>query len=198
MVSENQELALKAVETDPNKHLRLGWRQKVWADFGPRATPGNYLSAPHRQRIELAVAGVRHVLPLWQEKYPDSDIPNVALSTIDAIVRGDEIDASGTFDELWEAVVHLSVERPFPEVAVGFAAVQALTTAMYDESFDPDDLDPDREDGDDPESFDSAYYAAVAAAHGQPNDPRSDAELRLKFWRWWLTDAVEQPQTGFT
>ena len=183
MLSENQKLALKAVESDPNKHLRLGWRQKIWADLD------------RRQRIALAVIGVRHVLPLWQQRYPDSDIPDVALSTIDAIVQGGEVDASDTFDELWEAVVHLSVEQPFPEVAVGFAAVQALSTAMYDESFDPDDLDTEREDGDDPESFDSAYYAAVAAAHGQPADPKSNAELRLKFWRWWLTEAVEQSQT---
>jgi hypothetical protein len=191
MMSENQELALMAVETDPDKHLRLGWRQIIWADFGPRATPGNYLSVPHRQRIELAVAGVRQVLPLWEQRYPDSDIPDVALSTIDAIVQGEEVDAD-TFDELWEAVVHLSVERPFSEVAAGFAAVQALATAMYDESFDPDDLDPEREDGDDPESFDSAYYASVAAAHGQPGAPGSDAQLRLEFWKWWLTDAVKR------
>lgn len=191
MLSETQELALKAVETDPNKHLRLGWRQKIWADFGPRATPGNYLSAPHRQRIELAVAGIRHVLPLWEQRYPDSDIPEVALSTVEAIVEGgEEVDASDAFDELWGAVVHLSVERPFPEVAVGFAAVQALSTAMYDETFDADDLDPEREDGDDPESFDSAYYAAIAAAHGQPGVPGSDSQLRLEFWKWWLTDGI--------
>lgn len=191
MLSETQELALRAVEADPNKHLSLGWRQKIWADFGPRATPGNYLSVPHRQRIELAVAGVRHVLPLWQQRYPDSDIPEDALSIVEAIVEGGgEVDASEAFDALWGAVVHLSVERPFPEVAVGFAAVQTVSTAMYDESFDPDDLDPELEDGDDPESFDAAYYASIAAAHGQPADPGSDAQLRLEFWKWWLNDAI--------
>lgn len=197
MLSENQELALKAVEADPARRLRLGWRQKIWADFGPRATPGNYLSVPHRQRIELAVIGVRQVLPLWQQKYPDIDIPEVALSTVEAIIEaGGEVDASDAFDELWGAVVHLSVERPFPEVAVGFAAVQALSTAMYDESFDADDLDPEREDGDDPESFDSAFYAAIAAAHGQPGVPDSDLQLRLEFWKWWLTGAIETAKTA--
>ena len=190
MLTEIQEQALKAVEADPNGHLRLGLREMIWAEFGPRATPDTYLSVPHRQRIELAVAGVRHVLPRWQERYSDSDIPTVALSAIDAITQGESDDASDTFDELWEAVMHLALERPFPEVAVGFAAVQALTTAMYDQPFDAGDLDPEREDGDDPESFDSAYYAAVAAAHGQPAVPGSDSQLRLEFWKWWLTDGI--------
>ena len=190
MLTEIQEQALKAVEADPNGHLRLGLREMIWAEFGPRATTDTYLSVPHRQRIELAVAGVRHVLPLWQERYSDSDIPAVALSAIDAITQGESVDASDTFDELWEAVMHLALERPFPEVAVGFAAVQALSTAMYDQPFDADDLDPEREDGHDPESFDSAYYAAVAAAHGQPGVPGSDSQLRLEFWKWWLTDGI--------
>jgi immunity protein Imm5 of predicted polymorphic toxin system len=193
MLKEIQEQALEAIEADPNGHLRLGLRQMIWAEFGPRATSGTYLSVPHRQRIELAVAGVRHVLPLWEQTYPDSDIPVVALSVIDAITQGGESgDASDTFDELWEAVMDLSLERPFPEIAVGFAAVQALSTAMYDESFDPDDLEPEREDGDDPESFDSAYYAAVAAAHGLPAAPESDSQLRREFWKWWVTEAVDR------
>ena len=187
MLTEIQEQALKAVEADPNGHLRLGLRQMIWAEFGPREAN---LSVPHRQRIELAVAGVRHVLPLWQERYSDSDIPTVALAAIDAITQGESDDASDTFDELWEAVMHLALERPFPEVAVGFAAVQALTTAMYDQPFDAGDLDPEREDGDDPESFDSAYYAAVAAAHGQPGVPGSDSQLRREFWKWWLNDGI--------
>ncbi|HSL54833.1 MAG TPA: Imm5 family immunity protein [Pyrinomonadaceae bacterium] len=194
MLTEIQEQALAAVEADPNGHLRLGLREMIWAEFGPRATSDNYLSAAHRQRIALAVAGVRHVLPLWQERYPDSDIPTMALSAIEAITQGG--DASDTFDELWEAVMDLSLERPFPEIAVGFAAVQALRTAMYDEFFDADDLDPGREDGDDPESFDSAYYAAIAAAHGQPADPESDSRLRLEFWKWWLTDAIDSAKTA--
>lgn len=187
MLTEIQEQALKAVEADPNGHLRLGLREMIWAAFGPREAN---LSVPHRQRIALAVAGVRHVLPLWQERYSDSDIPTVALAAIDAITQGESDDASDTFDELWEAVMHLALERPFPEVAVGFAAVQALATAMYDQPFDADDLDPEREDGDDPESFDSAYYAAIAAAHGQPAVPGSDSQLRLEFWKWWLTDGI--------
>src|SRR5215204_4405200 len=111
MLTEIQEQALAAVKADPNGHLRLGLREKIWAEFGPRATSETYLSVPHRQRIELAVAGVRHVLPLWQQRYPDSDILAVALSAIDAITQGGESGgASDTFDELWEAVMHLSLE----------------------------------------------------------------------------------------
>lgn len=188
MLTEVQEQALAAVEADPNGHLRLGLREMIWAELGPRATSDTYLSVPHQQRIALAVAGVQHVLPIWEQTYPDSDIPNLALAAIETITQGG--DASDTFDELWEAVMELSLERPLPEIAVGFAAVQALRTAMYDEFFDADDLDLDREDGDDPESFDSAYYASIAAAHGRPEDSESDPQLRREFWKWWLTGAV--------
>ena len=191
MLLETREQSLQAVEADPNGRLQLGLREIIWAEFGPRATPeDNYLSDPHRQRIELAVAGVRRVLPLWESRYPESDIPAVALSTIEAVVAGGgAFDASDTFEELWQGVVHLASEQQFPEVGAGFAAVQALRTAMYDEFFDADDLDPEREDTDDPESQDSAYYAAVAAAHGQPSDPESDADARREFWKWWISEA---------
>lgn len=192
MLSKTREQALKAVETDPNGRLRLGLREMIWAEFGPRATPGNYLNAAHRQRIALAVAGVRRILPLWEQKYPDSDIPTVALTAIETVMQGGGLaDASDTFDELWEAMVHLAGEQPFPEVAVGFAAVQALSTAMYDEFFDAEDLDPEREDEDDPESQDSASYASMAAAHGPPSHPESDPHARREFWKWWIKEGVE-------
>ncbi len=189
MVSETREQALQAVEADPNGGLRLGLREMIWAEFGPRATPETYLNAAHRQRIALAVASVQRVLPLWEQRYPDSDIPAAALAAIEEVVQG--ADASDTFDELWDAVVHLATEQPFPEVAVGFAAVQALRTAMYDEFFDAEDLDREREDEDDPESLDSASYASMAAAHGPPSHPESDPHARREFWKWWLTQGVE-------
>lgn len=188
MLSETQARAMKAVEEHAEHQLELGWRQMIWAEIGERATPENKLTAPHRQRIELAVAGVRRVLPLWHQRYPDSDIPDVALKAIDEIVKGGEVDHSETFDELWEGVIHLSTEDPGVEVAVGFAAVQALSVAMYDEFFDAGDLNQDLEDSDDPESQDSAYWAAVAAANGPPGSPESSPEQRLEFWKCWLTE----------
>jgi hypothetical protein len=191
MLSETQARAMKAVQEHAEHQLELGWRQMIWAEFGDRTTPENNLTPAHRQRIELAVAGVRRVLPLWQKRYPDSDIPNVALSAIDEIVKDEEADHSETFDQLWGAAMHLSVEDPSVEVAVGFAAVQALGTAIYDEFFNAEELDPELEDGDDPETHDSAYWAAVAAANGQPANPESSPEQRLEFWKWWLTDAIE-------
>src|SRR3954469_18767752 len=153
-------LALEAIQDDPAHHLRLGVRQLVWAEFGPRATLESYLNNAHRQRITLAVAGVERVLPIWQRRYPDSKIPFDALTAVEAVLGGEMTGAAEVFDALWESAVHLSMEDPANEIAVGFAAVQALSTATYDEFFDVDDLDPQREDGADPESHDSAYYAA--------------------------------------
>lgn len=192
MLSATQTRALKALEDHAEHQLELGWRQLIWAEFGARVTPETRLTPAHRQRIELTVAGVRRVLPLWQQRYPDSDIADVALEAIDEIVNsGGKVDHSETYDQLWQAVIHLSAEDPSVEVAVGFAAVQALCTAIYDEFFDADDLSPDLEDGDDPESYDSAYWAAVAAAGGPPASPESAPDRRLGFWKWWLTDGIE-------
>lgn len=183
---------MKAVEEHAEHQLELGWRQMIWAEIGERATPENYFTTAHRQRIELAVVGVRRVLPLWQQRYADSEIPEVALSAIDEIVKGGgEVDHAETFDQLWQAVIHLAAEEPSVEVAVGFAAVQALSAAMYDEFFEADDLNPELEDSDDPESQDSAYWASVAAANGPPASPESSSEQRLEFWKWWLTDGIE-------
>lgn len=192
MLSASQALALASLKQDPAHHLRLGLRELIWSDFGKRATAANYLNDAHRKRIALAIAGVVHVLPLWACRFEDNDIPQAALSTVKALVGGEQPDAAAIFDRLWGDVVHLSVERPFPEVAVGFAAVQALSTAMHDEFFDSARLDPEREDEDDPESHDSSYYASIAAAGGSPSDNQSSPERRMAFWNWWLTEGVER------
>jgi hypothetical protein len=156
----------------------------VWKESNTREIP----DPAHRRRIALAVAGVQRVLPLWKQRYGQNDIPQVALSTVEAIVGGKRVDAQNVLDKLWGDVVHLSVEEPFPEVAVGFAAVQAISTAMQDELFAPSNLDPGREDGDDPESWDSAFYASVAAAGGLPSDPQSNADIDWNSGRGgWVT-----------
>jgi len=191
MLIESQKLALAAVRNRPDHHLGLGLRELIWSDLGNRATSSNYMNESHLKRISLAVAGVKHVLPLWQKKYKSNNIPLVALSTINKLIAGDKIDASEIFDRLWSETIHISVEQPFTEIAVAFCAVQALSTAMFDEFFDSTNLDVKREDGDDPENHDSSYYASVAAAGGEPRSPQSSSELRLEFWNWWLTDAIK-------
>ena len=196
-VSALQTRALAEIDGDADRHLRLGVRQEVWAALGPRRGGEGPPTGAHLRRLALAVAGVRRVLPLWDRRYPGNDLPSVALGAVGALLRG-EIgveEAQRVFDRCWGDAVHLAVDRPFPEVAAGFAAVQALGTAMYDEFFDPDSLDPARPDEDDPESHDSAYYAAVAEAGGMPGDPDADRERRREFWRWWLGEAVE-PTVG--
>jgi len=191
MLIESQKLALAAVRNRADHHLTLGLRELIWSDLGDRATPGSYMNQAHLKRISLAVAGVKYVLPLWQQKYKNNNIPLVALSTINKLVAGDQIDASAIFDQLWAETIHLSVEQPFTEIAVGFSAVQALSTAMFDEFFDSTKLDVKRRDDDDPENHDSSYYASVAAAGGEPLSPQSSSERRLEFWNWWLTDGIK-------
>ena len=185
--------ALAAVESDVVHHLRLGFREAIWAEFGPRAQPPRRLTKPHLQRISLAVNGVRHVLPLWERRFPGEELPFSALSAIDDLLKHSRPPAQSQpiFDELWDRLLHLASEKPASEVAVGFAAVQALSTAMYDEFFNAADLDLERNDTSDPESHDSAYYSGAAQAGGLPGGKKSNAERRLSFWRWWLNEGID-------
>jgi hypothetical protein len=185
--------ALAAVELEPAHHLNLGLREMIWSAFGPRATANDRLEEPHIQRIRLAVAGVVHVAPLWRQRAEEDEVTFEALTSIEKLLRGSLLleDKKKVFDQLWEMAVHRSANASISEAAIGFASVQALSTAIYDEFYDPSCLDPERTDEDDPENHDSAYYSAVAQAGGLPGDENSSPERRLEFWRWWLNEGVE-------
>lgn len=77
---------------------------------------------------------------------------------------------------------------------VGFAAVQALTTAVVDEFFDPDEIELNLTDSEEFESNDASFHAAVAYANGPvweiDASPAPNSEKRRRFWEWWLTEAV--------
>jgi hypothetical protein len=182
------------IDRDPTHHLTLGHRQAIWAAFGPRRPPDLLsLTEPQSARVALAFASVVRVVPLWNAKFPDETLVIDALEQLNGTVSGaiSFDDGEAAFNELWSRVVHLSTVRPVPEVAVGFAAVKALCTGLFDEFFDQTDLDPKRSDSDDPERFDAAFFCAIAQAGGLPDDPGSRPEERLTFWLWWLSKSRE-------
>jgi|tagenome__1003787_1003787.scaffolds.fasta_scaffold20979000_4 hypothetical protein len=180
------------IESDPAYNLCLGLRQSIWAIFGPRGRGAQvHITLPHASRIKLAVACVVHVRPIWDAKFAGETLVNDALGALEDIVTGSLSYARGTttFDDLWARALRLSEEQQAVQVAVGFASVRALGTALFDETFAVADLDPSRPDGSDPEEFDTAYWCATAQAEGLPDDPMSNKEKRQAFWFWWLNES---------
>ncbi len=76
---------------------------------------------------------------------------------------------------------------------LGCAAVASLDTAIFDENFDPDEIDFNLTDNRDTEANDVAFFAACAYANGavwETISGKSDSAKRLEFWSWWLNVAV--------
>jgi hypothetical protein len=192
-MQELAEKALAALDQDPAHHLRLGFRQAIWAQFGPRATPEGRLGKAHLQRASLAASAAARVQPLWRHRYGNDELPSTALATIKEITaaRLSAQKAQAVFNDLWNQALHVATDDPASEVASGFAAIQAVGAALYDEAFNSNAIDLERLDEDDPENHDAAFYAAAAAAGGMPWDEGSDSHRRFQFWRWWLEKAIE-------
>ncbi|MNL61413.1 hypothetical protein D3C87_1853300 [compost metagenome] len=76
----------------------------------------------------------------------------------------------------------------YPAMFVGHAAANTVITAASKYDFDPADGRNDRDL--DPAAFEPSYLVASAFAGGLAED--GDAELRRKFWQWYLIDAVSQ------
>ncbi len=89
-------------------------------------------------------------------------------------------------------------------VEVGYAAVEALHTAVADEEFDPSAIDVSLTDEDvDAYGHDTAFAAAADYAGGATWMPNSDASKRREFWQWWRAFAIPaawwavwQPERG--
>ena len=118
-----------------------------------------------------------HLLELARQVL--SRIVDPRRATREADSAHNRLDALGPLHNDWVAV------------AAGSCANAALFCALYDETFDPNDLDLDARDEDaQPEERDSSFLAAFACSGGAPWDPKSNREARRIFWLWWLAEAV--------
>jgi len=191
------EEALKSVRCHPQHDLNLGHRQAIWAALGPsRHTQKTMGNEGHKRRVLLAVLAVRHVLPIWHQVWPDDQTPPRILAYVSQVMKGkmSQKAALRDIDRFWEYIDLLGSQTKNMAAAVGFAAVQALTTAVVDEFFDPDEIELNLTDSEEFESNDASFHAAVAYANGPiweiDASPAPNSEKRQQFWEWWLTEAV--------
>jgi len=182
--SELQKLikdALESVRCHPQHDLNLGYRQD---------------KVGHRRRAFLASLAIRHVLPIWNKAFPNDDTPEKILAEADQVMNGavNEEVAIKDIDQFWKYLWKLASSTKNMAVAVGLGAVQALATAIQDESFDPDNIDYDATDSQEFDNNDASFFAAVAYANGPTWEVVAEAESnpvkRQEFWEWWLAEAV--------
>lgn len=193
--------ALESVRRHPQHDLTLGYRQAIWAAFGPALdTYQTYGSEAalvgHQRRVFLAVLTVRHVLPIWLNVWPNNQSPRRLLTHVEQVMKGkmSKDMALDVINRWWDVVDELGARSQNMAVTVGFAALQALATAAVDEMFEPDEIDVNLTDSEEFDNNDASFYAAVAYANGPiwkiAANAKPDSAKRGQFWQWWLTEAV--------
>jgi hypothetical protein len=188
--------AREALSRDGRGNLQLGARHAIWAALGARDESGR------RVRTALAIRTSEHVRPLWKARWPKDPLPERLVelarqvlsravdtkhATLEADLAHNHIDALPTERADWAAG------------AAGYCAYGAVRCALFDEAFDPNQVDVDARDEDtQPDDKDSSFFAAFACSGGAPWDPASHSEARRAFWLWWLDEAVPAAARGTT
>ncbi|MBW4507121.1 MAG: hypothetical protein KME64_11490 [Scytonematopsis contorta HA4267-MV1] len=180
--------ALLSVRHHPDHDLNLGYRQAIWAAFGDNENG-------QKSRAFLANLTVRHVLPIWNDKFPHDDRPSYILNLAEQVTAGkiSKSVAEKESNRLFREMQQMGYEGYGMVFTVGCAAVASLDTAMDDETFDPDDIDLNLTDYQDAEGNDATFFAACAYADGpiwKTASVEHSITKRLEFWEWWLTQAV--------
>jgi hypothetical protein len=187
------ENATEAVYNHPKNDLNLGYRQAIWAEFGPLGDESGL-----KKRTVLAKLTIEKVFPMWKSAFPDDNTPRKISKEVDQILDGSlsfsPEDASEHVRGFWEWIEDIEAsDDELTALNVGFGFVKLITTALFDELFDSKNIDYDCTDAD-VDSYDSdcSYYAAAAYSNGTVWDEDSDASKRKKFWEWWLKEAVPE------
>ncbi len=186
----------EAMLQHPKHDLNLGYRHLIWAEFGISKSLSNQDALiGHKRRTYLAIFSAKHVLPIWNKFYVNNDLSyrslNLAEKTLNKTI--DEETAWKERNMHWERLLEMgNLEEKYQNVhGAGFSAVQALTTSLRDEIFDPSKINLELTDADiDPEEMDASFFASAAQANGAVWDSNSDSLKRKEFWEWWIREAV--------
>lgn len=219
--------AILAVQREPQHDLLPYYRAAVYAALGDLDTDLGYW-----RRGRLAIATATYVLPFWRQAFPHDDRADVLLQAMERTLLGLESVATldAARDELFswldrhrfapEDSLPTTEDEPLvlfgaedgdldlradvaPESAV-FAADTALAACIPILGIDvfsaTEISDYDRE-GDVLEPGQDAAWSAANAYAGR--SMHTDADRRLSYWIWWLTEAVPQawssaPPDGWT
>jgi Immunity protein Imm5 len=179
------------LEARDDGRLPLPQRRRLRETFGPWE-PLDAPAAPPglRRRVELARRAAEHVLPVWYAEAPGDHGPEQMLELAERRLNRDisEAQADDLADQFRVHADALAYRKEISQraLAAGEAARLVLVATDLD---DFAEYPPDADDGDiDPDNWEAAYVAAVAAA-GYPDE---DVNARRDFWRWYLDEAVPE------
>lgn len=168
-------------------------RAAIWDAMGPKerySSPAT--DEGHRRRALLAVMAAQQVLSIWRRSWPDDSTADEALAAASQVISGEEQPTESSWkllEDLWLRIDNLAGSN-FPAAMAGLSAVTAYRTALEDEEFEPDSAGELGKWVTDVGDQEAASLASLAAAGGSFANPQSSRAERLRFWRWWLDEAV--------
>lgn len=190
-------LASESLSANADGELALSCRKRIWTAFGPLLmdTEDVYaiLGVGLFRRTTLAILCARHMLDVWEQELPENKDPHHLLEMAERYMKKlTDLDTiREKMDSFWVEIEALLYEREDSiAVCAGLAAYSACRTAVYDEDFEPDNVDDLTDDDLEPYDWDAGYLAALVYAGGGKWNEESNATQRRQFWEWYLKEAV--------
>jgi hypothetical protein len=201
---EVQNGALAALSNNPQGHIDVHVRQRMWAELGPVSDEDSLEAGAdalpgHLARAWLMCECVRLALPEWElEKnraaseilLDPRDEPTSAVSYIDewlagTLPRSELLRHANRYQDLSFYLFELHESYPNAEL-IANAACNALWVAAWDQASDYED--EYREE--DNEVFPADFMIAWLKSGGAPWDSdQVTANRRREFWEWYIVDA---------
>lgn len=178
--------ARTALEANPDGHLPLPVRRRVWAAWGLG-------EGGRRHTYALARLVAEHVLPYWEARRPADRRPHDALALADALAAGEIeretalVEAGGIDNDLVEM---FGTEIDEPTFDAGIAAQRTVFEATGADAPESP-ADPGDDEDYDADEWRAEFFASMVAAPSLPKMKVAEhVEPRRAFWRWYLDEAV--------
>lgn len=142
-----------------------------------------------RRRTNLAIATTRRVLPYWESVF-DKELPHHMLHLAERALTADREKAEAEATSFNNALYSEWAAKQPRAMFVARASIEAVLVAVGEERLVPNRYLSDEEiaDPQDPDNYDCAHWASLAAASIDGNG--FDPEAHREFWLWYLDIAV--------
>jgi Immunity protein Imm5 len=175
-----------ALEANPDGHLPLPARRRIWAAWG-------FDEVGWRHTYALARLIALHVLPYWEARRPGDDRPREALALAESVAAG-EVDRAEALlasariaNQLGEQFGEALDEPTYNAAMAARGTIREATgpdsPEILEEIDDDEDMDAD--------TWGTDFYASMVEAPSLPKMQVAEhVEPRRAFWRWYLDEAV--------
>ena len=191
-VSESIKQAHTNLANNPKGILSLGDRKRIWISMND---PDNF-EVSYLNRTQLKVMCVNHVKPIWSHIFPANPGIDRMLRLTHSLMEK-SVDPEAAEDEAFYFLQDLIAdvepnEFTDPAMMVADAASRMVISACFRNPDYDTSLDGLTDDELAPDSFETSYMCASAAAGGMNWMPvdQVDVNARRSFWMWYLDEAI--------